>query len=177
MRYRALLLALLPAFALTAAAQQSGSADRYINPAPQLTSDSDFFNMAAENHAYIASVTSWAKNHGTGHVRQTAQRLLFQQSESGDSFLKMAKKKNMDVTWKLNTDDAIRRARLESMPGPNVDRFFIGQLLNRYTQQIAWFHAEAGRTSDPDIKKWINDAIPRLQDQRDLVLEVKHQLP
>ena len=177
MRHRAFLLALLPAFALSAAAQQSGSADRYINPAPQCTSDSDFFNMAAENHAYMASVTSWAKNHGTGHVRQTAQRLLFQQSELGDSFLRLAKKKNMDVTWKLNTDDANRRAGLESMPAPNVDRFFISQLLNRSTQQLAWFRAEAGRTSDPDIKKWINDAIPRLQEQRDLVAEVRTRLP
>ncbi len=191
MRPNRVLLFLLPAaLALTVSAQR----DRYSNPKArqdatatdalppamknpaQFTSDGDFLRQAAEDHAFLAAVTEWAKDHGNSAVRNVAHKLAFEENQFGVDIHRLGDKKRIAISDNLNNADQAEYARLQSMNAAGVDRFFAAQMLKRYQDDITRFETEVQQGSDSDIKKWASRYIPMLKKHEQEVQRVQNEL-
>src|SRR5437660_10046986 len=103
----------------------------------EFTPDGVFLQGAAVDNAFVTEFCSWAKRHSqSADVRSTATELALLETKLGDDLRKLAGRKHVTVTEKLNDRDAADRAHIDSLHSTDTDRSFVEQLLWRYDQAI-----------------------------------------
>jgi putative membrane protein len=143
----------------------------------EFTPDGVFLQGAAVDNAFVTEFCSWAKRHSeSADVRNTAGELALLETKLGDDLRKLAGRKHVTLTEKLNDRDAAERADIDSFHTTDTDRSFVEQLLWRYDQAIVSFEREGQGGSDPDIKSFASDGAGSLQKHRRLVEALQERL-
>src|SRR5690242_6861762 len=143
----------------------------------EFTPDGVFLQGAAVDNAFVTEFCSWAKrNSESADVRNTASELGLMETKFGDDLRKLAIRKHVTVTEKLNDREAADRAHIDSLHTTDTDRSFVEQLLWRYDQAIVSFQHEGQAGSDPEIKSFASDGVATLEKHRRQIEGLRERL-
>ncbi len=96
-------------------------------------------------------------------VRQFAELMLEDHSRANEKLTAIASQKNISIP--KAPGDAERRllAELQTLAGEAFDRALLAQAREDHQAAIALYSKEAESGSDPDLRKFASDTLPKLQ--------------
>ncbi len=125
---------------------------------PLASVDQMFLRSEARSSAYEVAIAQLAQGRASDPEVKAYADTLVKDHEAYDSTLRdLATKKGMTLELGLSAQSKVALERLSRQRGRSFDRTFITEAVRVNSAAIRAFRAEAARTSDPDIRAFVND--------------------
>lgn len=130
-----------------AAAEQPSSAAPF---------DRMFLNFEAQGSTYELALAQLGEKRATRQdVRDYAERIEHDHRTYNDALAKLAQQKSIPLDTSLRPTDRERLKRLSAQSGVAFDNAFIAEARRVNGEDLRNFRREATRTSDPDIRDFV----------------------
>lgn len=158
-------------FAAMAVAQGSFAQSAAITVAPGSTgqteasaADLQFATKAASSGlAEVEAGKLAMKRASSDGVRQFAEIMLEDHSRANEKLTAIASQKNLSIPKAPNDSERRKLARLQKLSGEAFDQALLAQERQGHQEAIALFSKQAESGSDPDLRKFASDTLPKLQ--------------
>lgn len=158
----ALLLAIASTQPTNAGIEKSASIEK--TPSTINSTDQQFVRRVAVNTLIDVELGKLAiKKGGSNDVRKYGQQMVYDHSKAGDHLRQLATEKGMTLTPKLPYRARATRNRLK-FSGNQFDAAYMEEMLKGQKQEVEDFRRESKITRDPDIRGFVTETLPILED-------------
>ncbi len=109
-------------------------------------------------------------------VKSYADRIVKAHMQSGDELKRLAEKKGVTLPSKLNDKQAATVRQMRSMSGAEFDRSYMRMMLEDHRNEVASFRQEQRQASDPDLKTWVTETLPTLENHLRIAQNINSKL-
>ena len=157
--------------AAQALAQTGGSTT---SPAAPVT-DASFVRQAAISDMYEIQASQLAQTKATNaDVKTFASKMVTDHTKTTDQLKSIVKSTSgLTIPSSMDARHKMLLSRLRSASGANFDMLYAHQQLQAHQQAVLLFTGESQNAKDADLKKFVSDALPTLQQH----LSMAQQLP
>lgn len=143
--------------------------------ASRIAVDSTFLTKAAQGNLAEIRMADLAMNKTSNpHVKDLAQRLEADHSAANNQLKQIAAKQNLTLPNKLDPKDQAEYDRLSKLSGPEFDKAYTHYQTKDHRETIAEFRHEADHGTDPELKAYANDTLPKLEQHLHLAEAAEH---
>jgi putative membrane protein len=159
----------------TSATETSGttsSASTPVDPA-----DSDFMTKAAQGGMAEVSLGQMASSKATDPgVKAFGDRMVTDHTKLNDELKQLAQTKG--VTLPTDVDDEAKKTsdKLSKLTGKAFDKAYIADMVTDHEKDVKEFEKQSKEAKDADLKTWVTNSLPTLQDHLKMAKETKAKL-
>jgi len=110
-------------------------------------------------------------------VKQFAQRMVQDHGKVSQDLERLASSKNIALTQTVNEEQRKNSARLSKLSGAKFDREYMQAMVEDHQKAVDQFQREANNAQDPDLKSFVSNTLPTLQEHLRQAQEVSNSLP
>ena len=97
-------------------------------------------------------------------VKKFAQQMIDDHSKASDHLKQLAAKKGIRLPSNANASSRATANRLNKMSGDQFDNAYMAQMLKDHKQDVEDFRKESKTTQDRDIRGFVTETLPILED-------------
>jgi len=129
------------------------------------SNDADFVNKAAiAGMAEVELGKLALKQSSDAEVKKFAQHMIDDHTKANDELKALAKKKNMQVPDKLDSEHQATVDRLAKLKGEEFDAEYKKVQVDDHVTAVELFENQSKNGADADWRKFAGDTLPTLQD-------------
>lgn len=129
------------------------------------TSDKTFIKKAAEGGIAEVQLGKLAAEKATNpDVKQFGQRMVDDHAKANDQLKQVAEKDDVRLPDHPSAAELAQKDRLEKLSGAQFDKAYMADMLKDHRQDVAEFRTEAKSAHDPDLKSFVEQTLPTLED-------------
>jgi putative membrane protein len=150
----------------------TGSASTPVDPA-----DSEFMSKAAQGGMAEVSLGQLASSKATDPgVKAFGDRMVTDHTRLGDELKQLAQTKG--VTLPTDVDDEAKKTsdKLSKLTGKAFDKEYISDMVKDHEKDVKEFEKQSKGAKDADLKTWVTNSLPTLQDHLKMAKETKSKL-
>ena len=150
----------------------TGSASTPVDPA-----DSEFMGKAAQGGMAEVSLGQMASSKATDPaVKAFGDRMVTDHSRLNDEMKQLAQTKG--VTLPTDLDDEAKKTsdKLSKLSGKAFDKEYISDMVTDHEKDVKEFEKQSTGAKDADLKTWVTNSLPTLQDHLKMAKEAKSKL-
>jgi putative membrane protein len=106
---------------------------------------------------------------GSKEVKDFGSKMVTDHSKINDNLKEVAGKMNVTVPDKVNAMHKAKIAKMEKMSGPAFDKAYVNDMVKDHEMDIADFQKADKMVKNADLKKFIEDSIPTMQEHLDMI--------
>jgi putative membrane protein len=164
-----LLIAAFSAFAVSAYAQDQGSA--------VAKQDMKFISEAASGGLLEVELGNYVAQAGSSpEVKSFAQRMVTDHSKANKELMPLAENKQIKLPKEMGKKDMATFQKLKSMQGADLDKEYMKRMVQDHKKDIKAFSTEAKKGKDPDIKAFAANTLPVLQEHLKLAQDIQKKM-
>jgi putative membrane protein len=127
--------------------------------------DQEFINKAAKmGMAEVKLATTVSSRAESEDVRNYAQRMIDDHNRSNEELRSFATGKGMTLPTELDADKRELDTKLASLSGAELDRTYMGAMVQDHTTAVAEFERASKEAADADLRAWAAKTLPVLQE-------------
>jgi putative membrane protein len=131
---------------------------------PSTSADQDFVTKAAQgNSAEVALGQIVANKTKNLAVKQFAQMMVKDHTAALHELQELAQSKNLNFNDDLPDDATTLQTKLSNASGKQLDKDYMGGMLEDHQKDVQEFTDESQKAKDPDLKQWAIKTLPILQ--------------
>ena len=159
-----LTLTLAAASGLTACNRENG-VEAHEDRAPSLSqSEQDFLTEAAQADLAEMDMAQIAlQNSATGDVRDLANMIKSDHTSALEDLTELMKGKNVSQPKSIPARTQQDIGRMKTLTGGEFDREFVNMIVSEHQKVIEMFRDQQSTAQCPDVKKYVEDTLPRLE--------------
>lgn len=158
-----LLLAIASTQPTNAGTEKSMSTGK--SPSTINSTDQQFIRHVAANALMDVELGKLAtKKSLSNDVKKYGQQMIDDHTKASDHLRQLAAKKGMTLAPKLPGSALATRNRLNKFSGDQFDAAYMEEMLKDHKQDVEDFRREGKMTSDPDIRGFVTETLPILED-------------
>ncbi len=150
----------------------TGSSSTPVDPA-----DSEFMTKAAQGGMAEVSLGQMASSKATDPgVKAFGDRMVTDHSKLNDELKQLAQTKG--VTLPTNVDDEAKKTsdKLSKLTGKAFDKEYISDMVKDHEKDVKEFEKQSTGAKDADLKTWVTNSLPTLQDHLKMAKDTKAKL-
>jgi putative membrane protein len=150
----------------------TSSASTPVDPA-----DSDFMTKAAQGGMAEVSLGQMASSKATDPgVKAFGDRMVTDHTKLNDELKQLAQTKG--VTLPTDVDDEAKKTsdKLSKLTGKAFDKEYISDMVKDHEKDVKEFEKQSKEAKDADLKTWVTNSLPTLQDHLKMAKETKAKL-
>jgi putative membrane protein len=160
-----LIFTCLVVFGLNACNRENGveaaRGDRTTSPSK---SEKDFMMEAARAElAEIDMAQAALQNSGTGEVKDFANMIKSDHTSALEDLSELMKDTNVPQPKSIPVELQQDISRMRSLTGGEFDREFVNMIVSEHQKVIEMFRDQQSTAQCPDVKKYVEDTLPRLE--------------
>ena len=129
------------------------------------STDQQFVRRVAANGLMDVELGKLAtKKALSNDVKKYGQQMIDDHTKASDHLRQLAAKKGMALAPKLAGSALATRNRLNKFSGDQFDAAYMEEMLKDHKQDVEDFRRESKMTSDPDIRGFVSETLPILED-------------
>ena len=177
----AALIAVAPAVAqdTNASSNRKGSAERMKSESATTVSAADrsFATKTAQDGMAEVQLGNLAKDHASNAaVKDFGNRMVTDHTKANDQLKDWASKNNVTLPTDMDAKDKAEYDRLSKLNGDAFDKAYMRTMVSDHTKDVAAFKKESDRAHNADLKKWVADTTPTLEDHLKQAKDVAAQV-
>lgn len=150
----------------------TSSASTPVDPA-----DSDFMTKAAQGGMAEVALGQMASSKATDPgVKAFGDRMVTDHSRLNDEMKQLAQTKG--VTLPTDVDDEAKKTsdKLSKLTGKAFDKEYISDMVKDHEKDVKEFEKQSTGAKDADLKTWVTNSLPTLQDHLKMAKDTKAKL-
>lgn len=139
--------------------------------------DQEFMTKAAQGGMAEVSLGQIASSKATNaDVKAFGDRMVTDHSKLNDELKQLAQTKG--VTLPADVDQASKDTadKLTKATGKTFDKEYISDMVTDHEKDVKEFEKQSKAAKDPDLKTWVTNSLPTLQDHLKMAKETKSKL-
>lgn len=118
-----------------------------------------------------------AEKGGSQDVKDFGNRMVTDHTKINDNLKEVAGKMDVMVPTKVSAKHHMEMEKLSGLSGAEFDKTYVKAMVKDHETDLAEFQKADKTVKNPDLKKFIDDSIPVLQDHLDTIkkIEAKNQ--
>lgn len=150
----------------------TGSAATPVDPA-----DSEFMAKAAQGGMAEVSLGQMASSKATDPgVKAFGDRMVTDHSKLGDELKQLATTKGVTLPTDLDDESKKTSDKLSKLTGKAFDKAYIDDMVTDHEKDVKEFEKQSKGAKDADLKTWVTNSLPTLQDHLKMAKETKSKL-
>jgi putative membrane protein len=135
--------------------------------------DKGFFIAAAQANMAEVSLGQMASEKATSvDVVNFAKRMVVDHSIANDDLKQLAIKKGVALPAVLTKEQNKVSSSLSKKVGPDFDKSYMDQMIRDHEKAVNDFDKGSKETTDPDLKAWVTNTLPTLQDHLKMAKQI-----
>jgi putative membrane protein len=159
----------------TSATETSGTTSSAATPVDP--ADSEFMSKAAQGGMAEVSLGQLASSKATDPgVKAFGDRMVTDHTRLNDELKQLAQTKG--VTLPTDLDDEAKKTsdKLSKLTGKAFDKAYIADMVTDHEKDVKEFEKQSTGAKDADLKTWVTNSLPTLQDHLKMAKETKAKL-
>jgi putative membrane protein len=159
------------ALAWTAAAQQTAPANTKVQ-----RTDRNFIVKAAEDGKEEVELGRLAHGKASNEaVKQFAQRMVEDHGNANKKLMELAANKGVKLDDRAPRENSMMQ-RLSKLQGADFDREYVKEMVKDHKKDVAEFRRMHSGAVDPNLKAWIDETLPTLEDHLKSIEGIQSQI-
>jgi len=163
------------------ATSPTGAASPYASPAASpvavTPAEKEFVSNAARGGALEVQLGNLAAQKASSEdVKRFGERMATDHSQLGQKLQQVASNLNLTPDQNLTPAQQNTVKGLEKLSGKAFDREYIRSMIIDHEKDIAEFQRAASQATNPDIKQFVTEALPTLQEHLKMAREIGGKL-
>jgi putative membrane protein len=156
-----------------------------------MSTDNDNMNADTTNNGTSSDVADFAKDAATGGmmevklgeiaqkngsdaaVKNFGKMMVEDHSKLNDEFKALAARKNITLPASVTEDQQDHIDKLSKETGNDFDKDYVSMMVDDHQKDIDEFKDARDKINDPDIKDFINNALPVLEKHLNAIKQIK----
>jgi putative membrane protein len=156
----------------TTSTGSSGGTVSSLDPA-----DKDFMMKAAQGGMAEVMLGQMASSKGTSpDVKNFGNRMVSDHGKANDELKQLAQNKGMALPADVDKESKDTADKLTKASGKDFDKQYITAMVDDHEKDVKEFEKESKDAKDPDLKTWVTNTLPTLQDHLKMAKETKSKL-
>lgn len=145
--------------------------------APLTSSEREFMmNAARGSMAEVKLGNLAAQKASSNDVKQFGERIATDHSQLGQKLQQLASNMNVTLPQELDTEQRNLVSRLDKLSGKAFDREYLKAVISDHAKDISEFKRAASQATNAEIKQFVSEALPTLQDHLNRARELAGKL-
>ncbi|MBO0724726.1 MAG: DUF4142 domain-containing protein [Blastocatellia bacterium] len=163
------------------ATSPTGAASPYASPTASpvavTPAEKEFISNAARGGALEVQLGNLAAQKASSEeVKRFGERMATDHSQLGQKLQQVASNLNLTPEQELTPAQQSSVNRLEKLSGKAFDREYMRSMISDHERDIAEFQRAASQATNPDIKQFVTEALPTLQEHLKMAREISGKL-
>ena len=147
------------------------------SPVAVTSAEKEFVSNAARGGALEVQLGNLAAQKASSEdVKRFGERMATDHSQLGQKLQQVASNLNLTPDQNLTPAQQSSVNRLEKLSGKAFDREYIRSMISDHERDIAEFQRAASKATNPDIKQFVTEALPTLQEHLSMAHEISGKL-
>ncbi|HEY7182685.1 MAG TPA: DUF4142 domain-containing protein [Blastocatellia bacterium] len=147
------------------------------SPVAVTPAEKEFITDAARGGALEVQLGNLAAQKASSEdVKRFGERMATDHSQLGQKLQQVASSLNLTPEQNLTPAQQNTVSRLEKLSGKEFDREYIRSMISDHERDIAEFQRAASKATNPDIKQFVTEALPTLQEHLKMAREIGGKL-
>ena len=139
--------------------------------------DKDFMTKAAQGGIAEVSAGQMAASKATDNsVKDFANRMVNDHGKANDELKNLATNKGVTLPTETDADHKKAADALAKKSGKAFDKGYMTDMVNDHTKVVAMFEKESKDATDPDLKAWVTNTLPTIQDHLKMAKQINGKL-
>lgn len=140
-------------------------------------SDKKFIDRAVTNSMAEVELGRLAQEKATNPaVRQYAEQMVRDHSQASQELKDMAQSKGVQPPSTLDKKDQSTIRSLRDLSGAEFDKRYVRATIEHHRNDVTAMNKEAKRAKDPDLKNWISETLPTVENNLRTAQNITSQL-
>lgn len=109
-------------------------------------------------------------------VKDFAQRMIDDHTQANEQLIEIAEQKQLEIPDELPPEAQEAKQRLEGLSEAEFDRAYMEHMVMDHEKAVALFEEQANAGQDPELQKFAQDTLPKLQEHLELAQQINMQL-
>jgi putative membrane protein len=109
-------------------------------------------------------------------VKKFAKRMVDDHQKAYDEVKQLAQSKNVQVPSEVSAAKKKEHDRLARMQGAEFDRAYMQMMVREHNHDVKTFQDKSKNAKDADVKNWVGQTLPTLQDHQQMAKDVANQM-
>ena len=114
-----------------------------------------------------------AQNGSSDAVKQFGQKMVDDHTKANERLKEVATGRSIEVPNALDSKHQSQVDKLSKLTGPEFDKAYIKNLVKDHQQDVRTFQAEAQMGSDPAVKNFASQTLPKLQEHLNMAKDLE----
>jgi len=156
----------------TSGTSTTGSTTSSLDPA-----DKDFMMKAAQGGMAEVMMGQMASSKGTSaDVKNFGNRMVSDHGKANDELKQLAQNKGVTLPADVDKESKDTADKLTKASGNDFDKKYMTAMVDDHEKDVKEFEKESKAAKDPDLKTWVTNTLPTLQDHLKMAKETKSKL-
>ncbi len=109
-------------------------------------------------------------------VKKFAERMVADHTKANNELKQVAGAKNVTLPETLNAKDEATKQKLSNLSGDQFDKAYMSDMVTDHTQDVAEFRKESTSAQDTDLKNFVTNTLPTLEDHLKEARQIEPQV-
>jgi putative membrane protein len=106
-------------------------------------------------------------------VRRFAEKMVNDHTKANEQLQQLAQSKNVELPTSIGLEDKATKMRLSHLSGADFDKAYMEDMVKDHKSDVSDFQKEASNAQDPDLKEFVAQTLPTLQEHLQKAQEVE----
>lgn len=167
----------LAALPLVGAAAQEATTGTTATGAELPQADMQFVEKAAGDGKAEVELGEMAVDKASAQeVKDFAQRMIDDHTQANEQLIEIAEQKQLEIPDELPPEAQEAKQRLEGLTEAEFDRAYMEHMVADHEKAVSLFEQQANTGQDPELQKFAQDTLPKLQEHLELAQQINTQL-
>ena len=116
------------------------------------------------------------KNSATQQIKDFGQMMVDDHTKLNNQLKDIVSVKHIDIPTMVTSDQQKDIDKLSKETGSDFDKDYVSMMIDDHKKDIDAFKKAGDKITDPDIKSFINNALPTLQKHLDAIQSIKNKM-
>jgi putative membrane protein len=141
------------------------------------TDDATFVSQTAQGGMAEVALGQMASTKATNpDVKAFADRMVTDHSKANDELKQLAQTKGATLPSDVDQESKDAAGKLSKASGKEFDKAYIDAMVKGHEAVVKAFEKESKDAKDPDLKAWVTNTLPTIQDHLKMAKETKAKL-
>jgi putative membrane protein len=142
------------------------------------TADSGFIEKVARDGQAEVQLGQLAQQKAASSaVKSLAQRLITDHGQANQQLMSIAQRDGVSALMAADKEHSALLSKLQKLNGPEFDRAFMRAQIDDHTKEIQYFKKEEDAVKDPQLKSFIQQTLPVMQQHLQMAQQIGRELP
>jgi putative membrane protein len=133
-------------------------------------------NVARDNQSEVELGQLAQQKGASPEVKALGQRLAADHGKANQQLMSIAQGGGVSLPTNLDRKERAQISKLEKLDGAAFDKTFVQAQVKDHQKDIQYFQKEAGTVKDPQLKSYIQQTLPVMQQHLQMAQQVQTQL-